>query len=311
MENRIKELCARLRSGNHNKRGVSFVPNPHIDFETFAEFLTRQARKPRTIELILKSIHKFQAEINKDNIQTWRNHIQIKKNKSAAIKRLNYSVYLAMREYLEAIERKDLLAMLPDTKKVDKPYSQPHYKNVDSIDWRIFLTSCNVDEEAVRDSTITMRNIGLRVGEVTHMKVSWIFTKEKHMAMKIPKQYAKSGKDEELPIDSETYTLLQKWTTDKEKDDYVFLIDGRPLTGNDFLRVYRRIEKEQHLTHFHPHKMRHTFIHDLESKGFLLSEIQLLARHADISTTGRYTTQDQKKVWEKFHAKKDKPQSSA
>lgn len=314
MNVKIKHLCKKLKEGNNNKYGQSYVPNPYIDFITFAEWMTKNGKRNRSIELNLKTIHKFDAEINEKNISTWMNHIRMKKQDAEAIQRMNYTVWNALTMYLEAIDKKEYISLLPVTKKVTKPASDAVNKDITSADWDIIVDGCK--DEMIHDAMLVMRNIGLRVGEIIYMKKKWFQTKKdstgiNRVMMTIPKNISKNRKTDEVPIDEKTYNIIEKWLKGIIGDDYVFatkILDTKDdekykqkqLTYNDFFKVYRKIEKESDIKHIYSHKIRHAFCHDMERKKLILSELQVLMRHSSPVTTGRYIQQDKEATHQKF-----------
>ena len=297
----------RLLSKNSCRQyaGRPYDPNPHHSYTTFAEYLENDGKRAQTIKDYLKWLHKFQAPVNADTLKEWKSHVKVygftdktkKIEMSNTKKRQNYLTYLAVRTYIRAIKRPDLLKLLPPTKEVDKQKSKPKHKGIDSTNWDILIDA--IDITALKESTILMHRLGLRISEIRNMRKNWLQPRDKGRIIEIPASASKSTTKEKVPLDDYSHKLLTKRTKNLKDSDYVFQLNGQKLTDNDFLKVYRAIERSTKVT-VSPHALRHQFAINLEKAGFTTSQIQLLLRHSDISTTGRYLTQDEDVVFDKF-----------
>lgn len=316
LKKEYKELCRKLREGHQGKRGQPIDPNPHIDYEALVKYLLDEGRREQTIKDYLLWIHKFQADVNEENLKDWRSHVFVRNESSQEAKiRLNYLVYNVLKKYLKAIDREGLLDVLPDTNQVPKVKTQPKFKGIGGKNpkeienrWKGLLDI--LENGVIRDTTILMRELGLRVGEVMNMRKNWIAERGNEKIIFIPKKYSKSRRDEEVPLDKKNYNILKKHIKNKKDNDLVFTITDekgkqRKLNYNDYVLAYDKVFENTRMK-IHPHLLRHQFAHDLERAGFLGSEIQLLMRHSDISTTGRYLQKEKKKVRKKFYKMKEK-----
>ncbi len=309
----LMRLCDKLKNGSESERGQSYEPNPYIDFERYALFLRNKGFRFQTMKDYLGWLHKFQTEVNDDSLKSWESHIFIKKDSQEAKLRLNYLVFLSMRLYLQAINRGDLLNILPDIREVKEIKSQPHYKGVKEDDWRIMME--RIDDPLIKDATIVLRDAGLRVGEVENMRVGWLKEYKEYHILEIPGSVSKSRRDETAPISNKSYSILKPYLAGKKDTDYVFWVKYttkrgkekfRKLCNNDFVLCYRKLlevkdgEKIIAKIEISPHTLRHQYAHDLQAQGFLASQIRDLLRHADISTTNIYLQENKEQVYDKF-----------
>lgn len=312
MNQKLKKLCEKLKNGFQGFRGQPYEPNAHIDFARYAIFLEAKGFREATSINYLKWVHKFQAEVNSDNIKMWESHVFLKSGGEEAKKRLNYLVFLSLSLYLKAIERGDLLKVLIDSSDVSEVMSQPQFKGVTDSEWTLLLE--NILNNLLKDVTVLMRVSGLRVGEVENMRVSWVKEINGQYVLNIPSNKSKSRKKECAPLSKSAYSVVEPYLHGKKPQDLVFRVkfiakNGkekyRKLCNNDFVLCYRRLPDIQSgsktQSKLSPHTLRHQFAHDLEKRGFLPSEIQLLMRHSDLSTTSRYLQKDQARVFEKFY----------
>lgn len=312
---KIDKLCIKLKEGSPVGRGLRYEPNSYIDFPLFATHLTDKGKRPATIIDYLKWIHKFNVPVNEKNIEDYDKHITKPKENPASntIKRMNYLVYISMREYLKAIEKKDLLKLLPITHDVPKVKSKPKSKSYSNADWELLMTF--LDDDTVKDAMVLMRELGLRVGEIINMRKDWIIEHEIKSVTRpfvaIPANVSKSREYEEVPIDEKSLETIKKYMQDKKKFGLLFTSNnpsrlGNKMNYNDFANAFAKVNRK-HKTKAFSHKSRHQYAHDCERLGFLTSKIQTLMRHSDISTTGRYLQKDEADVYDEFFKAKNKP----
>lgn len=134
---------------------------------------------------------------------------------------------------------------------------------------------------------------GLRVSELTHLRLSDLFLDEGYILV-----MGKGSKERLVPISSRAIHELQLWFYDRNlmtikagEEDYVFLNRrGAHLTRTMILiMVKRQAEAAGIQKTISPHTLRHSFATALLEGGADLRVIQAMLGHEDIGTTEIYT----------------------
>ena len=134
---------------------------------------------------------------------------------------------------------------------------------------------------------------GLRVSELTHLRLSDLFLDEGYIRV-----MGKGSKERLVPISNRAVHELQLWFSDRNlmtikagEEDYVFLNRrGAHLTRTMILiMVKRQAEAAGIQKTISPHTLRHSFATALLEGGADLRVIQAMLGHEDIGTTEIYT----------------------
>jgi integrase/recombinase XerD len=149
---------------------------------------------------------------------------------------------------------------------------------------------------------------GLRVSELTELRLSSIYRKEGYMRI-----FGKGSKQRLVPISPVADEQLGYWLHDRsqldikpEATDIAFLNRyGRQLTRAMIFTIVKGLAKQAdiHKT-ISPHTLRHSFATHLLQNGADLRIIQDLLGHEDITTTEIYThieIQDLREAILKYH----------
>ncbi|MBM6993956.1 MAG: tyrosine recombinase XerD [Prevotella sp.] len=137
---------------------------------------------------------------------------------------------------------------------------------------------------------------GLRVSELTHLKLSDLFLDERFIRV-----LGKGNKERLVPISDRAIHELELWFHDRRRmdikpgeEDFVFLNRrGHHLTRTMILIMIKRQAEAAGITKtISPHTLRHSFATALLRGGADLRVIQALLGHADIGTTEIYTHLD-------------------
>ncbi|MCQ2324892.1 MAG: tyrosine recombinase [Paludibacteraceae bacterium] len=149
---------------------------------------------------------------------------------------------------------------------------------------------------------------GLRVSELTELKLSNIYLEEEYMLI-----LGKGSKQRYVPISPEAkkwfiYWLEERshWPIDSKATDYAFLNRrGRPLTRAMVFTIIKRLTEAAGIHKVvSPHTLRHSFATHLLQNGADLRVIQQLLGHEDLATTEIYThvdVQDLRKAILTYH----------
>ena len=134
---------------------------------------------------------------------------------------------------------------------------------------------------------------GLRVSELTDLKMSDLFLDEKFIRV-----IGKGDKERLVPISESAIQELRFWFVDRNvmkikpgEEDYVFLnIHGKHLTRAMIFTIVKRLAAAAGITkNVSPHTLRHSFATSLLEGGANLRAIQEMMGHESIGTTQIYT----------------------
>ncbi|MEC8723436.1 MAG: site-specific tyrosine recombinase XerD [Bacteroidota bacterium] len=159
----------------------------------------------------------------------------------------------------------------------------------------------------------TLYSCGLRVSELTHLKISDLFFEEGFL-----KVTGKGDKQRFVPIGVNTQKFInlyrQHWRSlieiDAEHKDTLFLNQrGKQLTRAMIFTIVKKLaEKAGIQKSISPHTFRHSFATHLLENGADLRAIQMMLGHESITTTEIYMHLDKshlKKVMTKFHPRRN------
>ena len=157
-----------------------------------------------------------------------------------------------------------------------------------------------------------MYSCGLRVSELTEMKISNIFFDES-----LIKILGKGNKERFIPLSSIAKKLLynyikynrKKLSYDKQADDIVFLNNrGKKLTRVKVYNIINDAALEAKINKkISPHTLRHSFATHLIENGADIISIQKMMGHENVVTTEKYLHVNKKHLVEtviKFHPRK-------
>jgi integrase/recombinase XerD len=128
---------------------------------------------------------------------------------------------------------------------------------------------------------------GLRVSELTHLKVSDIDSKR--MVLRV--EQGKGQKDRYVMLSPELLERLRAYWKIARPQDWLFpgKVAGQPITRFAVelvcQRARRRCDIQKPIT---PHSLRHAFATHLLERGTDVRTIQLLLGHRSLATTSRY-----------------------
>jgi len=147
---------------------------------------------------------------------------------------------------------------------------------------------------------VVMRWAGLRVSEVTNLRVSDLDLKERRLFVR----RGKGAKDRTLYLDEETAKALAEWLAYRKRPRSEFVFPtvqtgrrgagesraGGRLTTRYLQEVVTRLGQRAGLPpeKCHPHALRHTFATSELQRGVPLHQLQADLGHADLATTAVY-----------------------
>lgn len=185
----------------------------------------------------------------------------------------------------------------------------PEVLTVEEIDRMIAAIDLSAPEGHRNRAIIEMLyGSGLRVSELTTLKLSRIYLNEGYMLIE-----GKGSKQRLVPISPVATEWFTYWLADRSKldvkpeyKDYAFLNRyGRGLTRAMIFTIVKRLAAEAGIRKtISPHTLRHSFATHLLQNGADLRIIQQMLGHESITTTEIYThldIQDLRQAVLKYH----------
>ena len=177
------------------------------------------------------------------------------------------------------------------------PKHLPEYLTTEEVDALEASIDLSVKEGHRNRAIIeVLFSCGLRVSELTNLKLSDLFLEDKFIRV-----LGKGNKERLVPISDRAIQELEYWFDDRRQmtikpgeEDYVFLNRrGHHLTRTMILiMIKKQAEMVGIKKTISPHTLRHSFATALLKGGADLRVIQALLGHSDIGTTEIYTHLD-------------------
>ncbi|TPV32495.1 site-specific tyrosine recombinase XerD [Paucihalobacter ruber] len=289
----------------HIERGLSqhSIDNYAYDIQKLIFFLENSEKDITPININHHTITDFIYHISKE----------VKPRSQARIisglrSFFNYLIFENYRKGnpVEQIEAPRLGRKLPDTLST---------KDIDNLIAAIDLTrEFNGVRIGERDKVMieTLYSCGLRVSELTGLKLSDLFFEEGFI-----KVTGKGNKQRFIPINQGSQKMIERYITEvrsqinikPEFKDTLFLNNrGSALTRAMVFTIIKNLAKDINLNKtISPHTFRHSFATHLLENGADLRAIQLMLGHESITTTEIYMHLDRshlKEVLTKFHPRR-------
>ncbi len=282
------------------ERGLSqnTIQSYRLDVQKLICYLQTHSIKADPINIKVELIQQFLYELAKNTNS---------RTQSRVISGLrSFFDYLVFENYrqsnpLEQIEAPKIGRKLPDTLAV---------LEIDKIVAAIDLSKPLGERN--RAIIETLYSCGLRVSELTHLKISDLFFEEGFL-----KVTGKGDKQRFVPIGVNTQKFInlyrQHWRSSigihAEHKDTLFLNQrGKQLTRAMIFTIVKKLaEKAGIQKSISPHTFRHSFATHLLKNGADLRAIQMMLGHESITTTEIYMHLDKsqlKKVMTKFHPRR-------
>ena len=287
------------------ERGLSqnSISNYAFDIKKLIKFLETNEMIISPIEIDHTTIQQFIYEVSKK--------INAKSQARLISGLRSFFGYLVFEDYiknnpLDHIESPKTGQKLPDTLSLDEIN-----KLIGAVELTKEYNGVRIGE---RDRTIleTLYSCGLRVSELTNLKISDLFFDEGFI-----KVTGKGDKQRFVPIGESTQNYItiykdnvrSKINVQKEDNDTLFLNHrGKQLTRAMIFTIIKRLAEKIELKKIiSPHTFRHSFATHLLENGANLRAIQLMLGHESITTTEIYMHVDRthlRNVLKKFHPRK-------
>lgn len=251
------------------------------DFDYLLRFLSDRGLAP--LDVKLEDLQQFAASLHEQGL-TAKSQARI----LSGIR--SFYRYLLLDGYLE-VDPTELL------ESPHLPKHLPEYLTTEEVD-RLEAAIDLSTREGHRNRAIieVLFSCGLRVSELTHLKMSGLYLQEHFIRVT-----GKGRKERLVPISDKAIRELTFWFDDRNKmnikpgeEDYVFLNNrGHHLTRTMILIMVKRLGEAAGIEKtISPHTLRHSFATALLKGGASLRVIQELLGHAGIGTTEIYTHLD-------------------
>lgn len=283
------------------ERGLSknTVANYTFDLERLCSFL------------LVNEISVAPEKINEETIEQFLYSVSKEVNARSQARIISglksFFSYLIFEDYrmdnpMQLIEAPRVGRKLPDTLSL---------KDIDNLIGAIDLST----NEGERNRAIleTLYGCGLRVSEITTLKISDLFFEEGFI-----KITGKGNKQRFVPIAPTTQKYIEQYkstirnhmTVVKGFDDTLFLNRrGKQLTRAMIFTIIKTLAVKINLQkNISPHTLRHSFATHLLENGADLRSIQMMLGHESITTTEIYVHLDRKhltQVVNSFHPRKN------
>ena len=251
------------------------------DLDYLLRFLSDRGLAP--LDVKLEDLQQFAASLHEQGL-TAKSQARI----LSGIR--SFYRYLLLDGYLE-VDPTELL------ESPHLPKHLPEYLTTEEVD-RLEAAIDLSTREGHRNRAIieVLFSCGLRVSELTHLKMSGLYLQEHFIRVT-----GKGRKERLVPISDKAIRELTFWFDDRNKmnikpgeEDYVFLNNrGHHLTRTMILIMVKRLGETAGIEKtISPHPLRHSFATALLKGGASLRVIQELLGHAGIGTTEIYTHLD-------------------
>ncbi len=251
------------------------------DLDYLLRFLSDRGLAP--LDVKLEDLQQFAASLHEQGL-TAKSQARI----LSGIR--SFYRYLLLDGYLE-VDPTELL------ESPHLPKHLPEYLTTEEVD-RLEAAIDLSTREGHRNRAIieVLFSCGLRVSELTHLKMSGLYLQEHFIRVT-----GKGRKERLVPISDKAIRELTFWFDDRNKmnikpgeEDYVFLNNrGHHLTRTMILIMVKRLGETAGIEKtISPHTLRHSFATALLKGGASLRVIQELLGHAGIGTTEIYTHLD-------------------
>ena len=264
---------------------------------------------PNTLDAYLRDLEKLQSFLTAADLDYRQVRLEDLQTFAASLHdigihpRSQCRILSGVRTFFRFLEQEGYIGQDP-SELLESPQIGEHLPEVLTIDEidRILLSIDLSKWEGQRNRAIieTLFSCGLRVSELTSLKLSDIYEREGFLRI-----FGKGSKERLVPISQRALQEIGSWYIDREQmvikpgeEDYVFLNRrGAHLTRTMILIMVKKQAQMAGITKtISPHTFRHSFATSLLEGGADLRAIQAMLGHESIGTTEIYTHIDTSKL---------------
>lgn len=281
--------------------------------QTYTEWLLSKDKSENTVRRYLSVVNDFKSwlesnghsldftEISALDIRDWKNYLQKektnKKGKKVSLSTVANSLE-SLKTYFRFLEDTGQIKSNPAINiKPPKIQGKKQPKWLKRNQENALLRFIESEESKQKNKWKYTRNLaivhlmlqaGLRISEVVNLEIEDI---EKGFILV---KDSKGQKSRYVPMNKDLSTIIKNWVILRDQKEHIetnclFTSQkGGPLTISGVNNLFETIRKNTSLSFLTPHTLRHTFCHNLASKGVGLHIIADIAGHVDIDTTRLY-----------------------
>ena len=255
-------------------------PNTINGYMKELEYLRRHLEERRNSNI-------YVDEIELENIEDF---ISSKKDTGVVISSINRFISV-IKGFYNYIESRDIVDNNP-TRKLETYRDINKPKRDVLTEKEIDLLIDNIEDEIVKYVVFTIANAGLRISELTNLKLQNV-DMENRIIYVIG---GKGGKNRVIPINDKLYKLLDRYLKEIRPDvdsDYFFAKKktgrlSRQWTNAKIKEAVKSIGWNKDIT---SHNLRHSFATNLIVNDVNIVSVQKLLGHSDLRTTSIYLHQ--------------------
>ncbi|MFV8829568.1 tyrosine-type recombinase/integrase [Alkalihalobacterium sp. APHAB7] len=258
-----------------------------LDF--FASYLSQKGRSENTRKTYCGVLQSFFIwletqgkpikELNKEDVQTYINHLQGEQRSISTIKKIINTI----NTYAKSIDRLDLTHDIYYSKdESDKAPFVPEILREQEVKKLL-----NEVESAgnPRNTAIvyTLLETGIRVSELCSLNKSDLKLNEKNQTGQLVVKSKQEANNRTIPLTRSVVQHLKDYLNSRNDDEEALF-----LSNYQQRMAARTVQHTLKQYGVHPHKLRHTFCYNLVQKGLDLSIVAQLAGHSDTNLIKQY-----------------------
>ena len=176
---------------------------------------------------------------------------------------------------------------LDKVKKLDQVRSAPKW--LDKNEKHRVIRAAQKENKRNESIILTLLFSGLRVSELANLTLEDVLIRDRSGSITV--RSGKGNKTRVVAIPEQLREVLGEYIVEhRSMSKWLFGSQrGERLTDKGVQHLCADIGRKAKIDRLTPHRLRHTFLHDLVSKGVSLDRVALLAGHSKLETTMIYT----------------------
>lgn len=267
-------------------------------FDDYIAVLHSQGRSSDTIKTYKMQLNKFFSWLSEANGK------EVKSEEVTAIDAVEYRTYLQEQNKKPATINTALRSIeaycrwlveegrldhnpLAKVKKVDQVQAMPKWLDKNEK-YRLIRTACKEKDKRNTAIILTMLLAGIRASELTALTPDDVVISERKGTITV--RAGKGNKWRVIPIPKELRECLGEYLLERVTAKWLFDSQrGDQLTYIGLYQLVENMGRKANIDKLTPHMLRHTYCHDLVSKGVSIEMVSKLAGHSKLETTMIYT----------------------
>ncbi|MBX9996496.1 MULTISPECIES: tyrosine-type recombinase/integrase [Priestia] len=265
-----------------NKNSLEVIPL----IDDFSQWLIESGKSDNTIKTyraVLNQFHEWLLsegrhldQVTRNNVQTYMINLESNNKSASTIEK----AFVTISVFARFLEKPEIVQNIERKRKEKNNEVVPQSLEVSELDR---LLSEVKQQGSLRDIAIvyTLLHTGIRVSEICALN---------HKDVKINKsdgfliiRNAKESKKRLVPLSTEARNSLKKYIDSLDSNHEALFV-----SNFDRRMSARTVQYMLKKYNVNPHKLRHTFCHELVKKGIDIATVAELAGHSDVNVTKRY-----------------------